>query len=76
MTFSLHVLVPQLGKTHLVTEPMDAVFASYLIRLRPKPNVAADYLYAFFQSDSYWEQITEEKRGSAQSNVNGRSWPR
>jgi len=59
------------GKTHLVIEPQDAVFASYLIRLRPKAGVAAAYLYAFFQSDAYWCQITEEKRGSAQPNVNG-----
>lgn len=59
------------GKTHLVTEPQEAVFASYLIRLRPGRGVAPKYLYAFFQSDNYWEQVTGEKRGSAQSNVNG-----
>ncbi len=60
------------GKTHLVKESPKAVFASYLIRLRPKKNVLADYLYYFFQSDIYWKQIIEEKEGSAQPNVNGK----
>src|SRR5205823_10771735 len=35
------------GKTHLVRKPERAVFASYLIRLRPKPSVSAGYLHAF-----------------------------
>jgi type I restriction enzyme S subunit len=59
------------GKTHLVRSPQRAIFASYLIRLRPKPNVDAGYLYSFFQSDNYWLQISEQKEGSAQPNVNG-----
>jgi type I restriction enzyme S subunit len=59
------------GKTHLVRSPELAVFASYLIRLRPKANVEAGYLYSFFQSDNYWSQISHEKEGSAQPNVNG-----
>jgi type I restriction enzyme, S subunit len=60
------------GKTHLVESDADAVFASYLIRVRPRSGVSADYLYSFFQSDSYWSQIMDEKEGSAQPNVNGR----
>jgi hypothetical protein len=59
------------GKTHLVRNAENAVFASYLIRIRPKPDVFASYLHAFFQSDNYWTQISEEKEGSAQPNVNG-----
>lgn len=59
------------GKTHLVRSAEPAVFASYLIRLRPKPNVHPGYLYAFFQSDDYWDQVSKEKEGSAQPNVNG-----
>jgi type I restriction enzyme, S subunit len=59
------------GKTHFVRSAERAVFASYLIRLRPKLSVDAGYLYAFFQSDNYWSQISEEKEGSAQPNVNG-----
>ena len=60
------------GKTHLVKDPPRAVFASYLIRVRPKGGVLPDYLYSFFQSDAYWSQISEGKEGSAQPNVNGR----
>lgn len=59
------------GKTHLVKEAPYAVFASYLIRIRPKPLVEPEYLYSFFQSDAYWAQILDEKEGSAQPNVNG-----
>lgn len=60
------------GKTHLVKNPPSAVFASYLIRVRPKVGVMPEYLYAFFQSDDYWLQISDNKEGSAQPNVNGR----
>lgn len=60
------------GKTHLVKQVENAVFASYLIRLRPKSNVLPEYLYSFFQSDAYWLQVSEEKEGSAQPNVNGK----
>jgi type I restriction enzyme S subunit len=59
------------GKTHLVLDPEYAVFASYLIRLRPRVGVSAGYLHAYFQSDNYWSQISDEKEGSAQPNVNG-----
>jgi type I restriction enzyme S subunit len=59
------------GKTYLVQETPSAIFASYLIRIRPKKDVLYDYLYSFFQSDLYWSQIIEGKEGSAQPNVNG-----
>jgi type I restriction enzyme, S subunit len=59
------------GKTYLVRDPQFAVFASYLIRLRPKPNVISGYLHSFFQSENYWAQVSEGKEGSAQPNVNG-----
>jgi type I restriction enzyme S subunit len=59
------------GKTHLVESDAEAVFASYLIRVRPRFGIDAGYLHSFFQSDSYWEQIIAEKEGSAQPNVNG-----
>lgn len=59
------------GKTHLVRQSPRSVFASYLIRLRPRPTELAEYLYFFFQSDNYWRQISDGKEGSAQPNVNG-----
>ncbi len=58
------------GKSFLVRNPPRSVFASYLIRLRPTGDVAADYLYAFLQSDDYWRQIRRDARGGAQPNVN------
>lgn len=60
------------GKTFLVRQAPSAIFASYLIRLRPKESVRPEYLYYFFQSNAYWSQILEEKEGSAQPNVNGK----
>jgi type I restriction enzyme, S subunit len=59
------------GKTVLVTDPEESVFASYLIRVRPRRDVLPEYLYAFFQSDVYWAQLIDEKEGSAQPNCNG-----
>ena len=59
------------GKTVLVTACEESIFASYLIRLRPKGDVLPEYLHAFFQSDLYWEQLIDEKVGSAQPNCNG-----
>ncbi len=58
------------GKTYLIKECPEAVFASYLIRLRLRPAVIPDYVYWFFQSPYYWDQI--KPRGAAQPNVNAR----
>lgn len=60
------------GKTYIVKETPFSIFASYLIRIRPKLNINPAYLYSFFQSDLYWSQIAVEKEGSAQPNVNGK----
>lgn len=58
------------GKSYLIMSCPDAVFASYLIRVRPSPAVLPDFLYHFFQSHSYWTQISENISGSAQPNCN------
>ena len=58
------------GKSFLIEECPTAVFASYLIRLRVQKLVTPQYLYAFFQSPSYWEQISANTVGSAQPNCN------
>jgi type I restriction enzyme S subunit len=58
------------GKSHLVDQdPADAVFASYLIRVRANEAVVPAYLYAFFNTEAYWRQIGQRKRGSAQAGV-------
>jgi len=60
------------GKSFLVRNCPEAVFASYLIRLRVQRLIMPEYLYWYFQSPSYWSQITEEKKGTGQPNVNGK----
>lgn len=59
------------GKSFLIRDCPDAVFASYLIRLRVRDTVSVQYLYRYFQSPSYWEQIADEKKGTGQPNLNG-----
>lgn len=59
------------GKSFLIKEcPQDAVFASYLIRVRPSSKVDPSYLSYFFQSDGYWRQIAMKSAGAAQPGVN------
>lgn len=57
------------GKSYLIKDLENAVFASYLIRIslfyiKPK------YLWYFMQSKDYWRQITENISGIAQPGVN------
>jgi type I restriction enzyme, S subunit len=61
------------GKTFFVRNcPEEAVFASYLIRLRP--NAVHDrYLYYFCQSRLYWEHINAGKDERLKGGVNSSS---
>jgi type I restriction enzyme S subunit len=60
------------GKSFLIKgEIPDAVFASYLIRVRCMRPEAAGYLSLYFRSQDYWQQITEFSAGIGQPNVNG-----
>ena len=54
--------------SYLVKKPLAAVFASYLIRL--KPLIDRQFLAYFFESPDYWVAIAEEKLGIAVPNVN------
>src|SRR6266404_4781905 len=60
------------GKSFLIGDCPEAVFASYLIRVRVSADVDSRYLSAFFQSPDYWQQIEGGKRGIGQPNVNGK----
>lgn len=60
------------GKSFLIGDCPEAVFASYLIRVRVSAGVDPSYLSAFFQSPDYWRQIEGGKRGIGQPNVNGK----
>ncbi|AZI67469.1 hypothetical protein EIB71_07210 [Kaistella daneshvariae] len=59
------------GKSFLVEEVQNSIFASYLIRIKPKENIYPKFLYLFFQSENYWQQIRGHEVGAAQPNVNG-----
>lgn len=59
------------GKSFLIKEVPEAIFASYLIRLRVQKDVLSEYLYAYFQTPDYWQQISDEKKGTGQPNLNG-----
>jgi type I restriction enzyme S subunit len=60
------------GKSFLIGDCPEAVFASYLIRVRVSSGVDSRYLATFFQSPDYWNQIEGGKRGIGQPNVNGK----
>lgn len=59
------------GKNFLIKGDIpESVFASYLIRVQLKENISPDFVYAFFQSYFYWNQVHEGKVGIGQPNVN------
>ncbi|MEK6300670.1 MAG: restriction endonuclease subunit S [Acidobacteriota bacterium] len=60
------------GISHRVRRaPVDAVFASYLIRFKAlKDVVLPQYLEFYLKSDSYWSFISESSVGIAVPNVN------
>ena len=59
------------GKSFLIREcPTDAVFASYLIRVRVGDSAEPRFVSHFFQTPIYWAQITKSARGVAQLGVN------
>jgi type I restriction enzyme S subunit len=59
------------GKSFLVNDPPDAVFASYLIRLRLlDKNLLPQFVSFFFQTPDYWQAIKDGSSGSAQGGFN------
>jgi type I restriction enzyme, S subunit len=58
------------GKAHLISECPEVIFASYLIRIRPKADLAPEFLYYFLQSERYWNQIERSKGGRLKGGVN------
>ncbi|SEW31539.1 restriction endonuclease subunit S [[Clostridium] fimetarium] len=60
------------GKSFLIEDVENAVFASYLIRITIKTGMELlpQYLYLFMQSQKYWSQITDFSQGTAQPGVN------
>lgn len=59
------------GKAFLVDKVPEAVFASYLIRLRThKDRLLPEFLYQFMQSGAYWRHIDQHKGGRLKGGVN------
>jgi len=58
------------GMSHRVVAPERVVFASYLIRFRPKPCVDGKYLAYYLQSPAYWSLVRGSTAGIAVPNVN------
>jgi type I restriction enzyme S subunit len=58
------------GVSFLINNPERAVFASYLIRFRPKEGVDPKYFYYYLKSPDYWAAIGASKSGIAVPNVN------
>ena len=60
------------GLSALIRNCPRAIFASYLIRFRSKPQLEKKYLHYFLCGPSYWEQISQESAGIALQNVNAK----
>jgi type I restriction enzyme S subunit len=59
------------GKSFLVDDPPESVFASYLIRLRLlDKDLAPEFVALFFQTAGYWQSIKDGSAGSAQGGFN------
>jgi len=59
------------GKAFIIEDAPEAVFASYMIRVRTLPQILlAKFLYYFMQSDAYWRYIDQNKGGRLKGGVN------
>jgi type I restriction enzyme S subunit len=59
------------GKSYLVTNPPESVFASYLIRVQLlEKEILPQFVNLFFQTYSYWDTIRAGVSGSAQGGFN------
>jgi len=58
------------GKSFLIQDCPEAVFASYLIRITPTSKIRSQFLNFVFNSHIYWKQIRQALSGSAQGGVN------
>lgn len=59
------------GKSFLLNDPENTLFASYLIRVQcNKELVNPKYLYTFFQTPIYWNHINQKSRGGTLAGFN------
>jgi len=60
------------GKSAIVEQEVDAVFASYLVRLKTESLAHAYYLYYHLKSPAYGEYSAGAMSGSVQANMNAK----
>jgi type I restriction enzyme S subunit len=61
------------GKSAIIEQPIDAVFASYLVRLKAESLAHAYYVYGFLKSHAYVEYSESVMGGSSvQKSMNAR----
>ena len=59
------------GKSFLIQNPVNSVFASYLIRISVDREILLPtFVMHFFQSAKYWQQVNDGISGSAQGGFN------
>ena len=58
------------GKAYMIDDCPEAVFASYLIRVRTKENLLPIFLAQYFRTNNYWRQIDQSKGGRLKGGVN------
>ena len=58
------------GKAYIVNDCPEAVFASYLIRVRTKDNLLLTFLAQYLRTNNYWKQINQSKGGRLKGGVN------
>jgi len=59
-----------IGASVVVTKPPRAVFASYLIRFRPKKDLDPSYAKFYLKSMMYWVQLGSKSAGTTLPGVN------
>ena len=58
------------GKAYIIDDCPEAIFASYLIRVRTKDDLLPVFLAQYFRSNNYWRQIDKSKGGRLKGGVN------
>ncbi len=58
------------GHGALIEEHVNAVFASYLIRFRPRAVMFQRYLQYWLRSDFYWQLVKSRQSGTTRANLN------
>ena len=58
------------GKAYIIDNCPEAVFASYLIRVRTKDNLLSTFLAQYLRTNHYWKQIEQSKGGRLKGGVN------